>query len=121
MSQELWATYSVKDHRTPRALAADIILFDRLVFPAPEIARPQGPEHEPGPVAHSGFAGLCHGRRRGRIFLPQHHGDRARPADPARWTAAAWRRGSVGAGLGILRAGPGRSQHFGREAVEGKA
>ena len=37
MSQELWATYSVKDHLGPRALAADI-LFDRLVFPVPENA-----------------------------------------------------------------------------------
>lgn len=39
MSQELWATYSVKDHQEPRALAADILLFDRLVFPVPENAR----------------------------------------------------------------------------------
>jgi hypothetical protein len=34
MSEEVWATYSVKDHFNPRALAADIMLFDRLVFPA---------------------------------------------------------------------------------------
>jgi hypothetical protein len=38
MSQELWETYSVKDHRQPRLLAADIMLFDRLVFPVPETA-----------------------------------------------------------------------------------
>jgi hypothetical protein len=35
MSREVWATYSVKDHLDPRALAADIMLFDRLVFPVP--------------------------------------------------------------------------------------
>jgi hypothetical protein len=39
MSRELWATYSVMDHLEPRALAADIMLFDRLVFPVPENAR----------------------------------------------------------------------------------
>lgn len=36
MGREVWATYSVKDHLTPRALAADIMLFDRLVFPVPQ-------------------------------------------------------------------------------------
>jgi hypothetical protein len=50
MSHELWATYSVKDHCTPRALAADIMLFDRLVFPVPQTPRIEGHEHEPGPV-----------------------------------------------------------------------
>jgi hypothetical protein len=39
MSKELWATYSVKDHLDPRGLAADIMLFDRLVFPVPETPR----------------------------------------------------------------------------------
>jgi hypothetical protein len=39
MSQELWATYSVEDHLNPRALATDIMLFDRLVFPVPETAQ----------------------------------------------------------------------------------
>ena len=29
-------SYSVKDHRQPRFRAADIMLFDRLVFPVPE-------------------------------------------------------------------------------------
>lgn len=38
MSREVWATYSVKDHLNPRALAADIMLFDRLVFPVPQTA-----------------------------------------------------------------------------------
>jgi hypothetical protein len=37
MSQELWATYAVNDHLAPRSLAADVLLFDRLVFPVPEI------------------------------------------------------------------------------------
>ncbi len=53
MSQELWATYSVRDHLEPRALAADIMLFDRLVFPVPEKARfPEnsGPPDARGPV-----------------------------------------------------------------------
>jgi hypothetical protein len=36
MAYELWATYSVKDHLEPRRLAADLMLFDRLVFPVPE-------------------------------------------------------------------------------------
>src|SRR5687767_284591 len=48
MSQELWATYSVKDHLEPRALAADILLFDRLVFPVPEEAR--FPENSGSPI-----------------------------------------------------------------------
>lgn len=38
MSMEVWATYSVKDHLDARALAADIMLFDRLVFPVPQQA-----------------------------------------------------------------------------------
>jgi hypothetical protein len=36
MAYELWATYSVKDHLEPRRFAADLMLFDRLVFPVPE-------------------------------------------------------------------------------------
>jgi len=51
MSQELWATYSVKDHLQPRRLAADIMLFDRLVFPVPEQARL--PENSP-PIDQTG-------------------------------------------------------------------
>ncbi|WP_428658453.1 hypothetical protein [Reyranella sp.] len=39
MAYELWATYSVKDHLEPRRLAADLMLFDRLVFPVPEQGR----------------------------------------------------------------------------------
>jgi hypothetical protein len=53
MSEELWATYSVKDHLQPRALAADIMLFDRLVFPVPEDAHfpeQSGPPNIAGPV-----------------------------------------------------------------------
>ena len=36
MAKEIWSTYSVKDHLDPRSLAADVLLFDRLVFPVPE-------------------------------------------------------------------------------------
>ena len=53
MSQELWATYSVTDHKEPRSLVDDILLFDRLVFPVPEIAHiPEnsGPPDQAGPV-----------------------------------------------------------------------
>src|ERR1700722_1674904 len=39
VAQELWATYSVKDPLEPRPLAADIMLFDRLVFPVPEVSQ----------------------------------------------------------------------------------
>jgi hypothetical protein len=35
VAKQLWATYSVKDHLEPRSLAADIMLFDHLVFPVP--------------------------------------------------------------------------------------
>lgn len=50
MSDELWATYSVKDHLNARALAADIMLFDRLVFPVPEKGQIRGRPDKPGPV-----------------------------------------------------------------------
>src|SRR5262245_18903999 len=53
MNQELWATYSVNDHLNPRALAADILMFDRLVFPVPEngsIPENSGAPNTPGPV-----------------------------------------------------------------------
>lgn len=50
MSLELWATYSVKDHLEPRALATDIVLFDRLVFPVPETGLITGNPLEHGPV-----------------------------------------------------------------------
>jgi hypothetical protein len=53
MSQELWATYSVMDHLKPRPLAADVLLFDQLVFPVPEKASfPEGsaPANEPGAI-----------------------------------------------------------------------
>jgi hypothetical protein len=56
MSRQVWATYSVKDHLHPRALAADIMLFDRLVFPVPEIGdipyQDTGPDGR-GPVIWS--------------------------------------------------------------------
>jgi hypothetical protein len=50
MNHELWATYSVKDHGTPRAFATDLMLFDRLVFPVPEKAEVEGYPIGPGPV-----------------------------------------------------------------------
>jgi len=51
MSDELWATYAVNDHLAPRSLAADILLFDRLVFPVPETpVYPDGAEYAPGPT-----------------------------------------------------------------------
>lgn len=43
MSLELWATYSVRDHlahpkgRGLHHLAVDMVLFDRLVFPIPQV------------------------------------------------------------------------------------
>jgi len=45
MTKELWATYSVKDHQHPRRFAADVMLYDRLVFPVPETGSlpPYGP------------------------------------------------------------------------------
>lgn len=48
MSRQVWSTYSVTDHLQPRALAADIMLFDRLVFPVPEIASFPYQEYVPG-------------------------------------------------------------------------
>ena len=35
MSKERWGTFSVKDHTHTQALATDVLLYDRLVFPAP--------------------------------------------------------------------------------------
>lgn len=35
MSKERWGTFSVKDHTNTQALATDVLLYDRLVFPAP--------------------------------------------------------------------------------------
>jgi hypothetical protein len=54
MKQEVWATYSVKDHLDPRPIATDIMLFDRLVFPVPELSSfPEGsaPPDQPGDIA----------------------------------------------------------------------
>jgi hypothetical protein len=34
-SEERWGTMSVKDHIDPRPLIADVLLYDRLVFPTP--------------------------------------------------------------------------------------
>jgi hypothetical protein len=46
MTKELWATYSVNDHLHPRRFAADVMLYDRLVFPVPETGSP--PPYVPG-------------------------------------------------------------------------
>jgi hypothetical protein len=55
MSRELWTTYSVKDHLRPRELAIDVMLFDRLVFPVPQVGKiPDGDNPiEIGPVEWS--------------------------------------------------------------------
>jgi hypothetical protein len=56
MSREVWATHAVKDHLHPRALAADIMLFERLVFPVPEVPDLRFEEADPtsrGPVVWS--------------------------------------------------------------------
>ena len=42
MSKDFWATYSVTDHLEPRSLVADIMLYDRLVFPVPQDSSPPG-------------------------------------------------------------------------------
>jgi hypothetical protein len=56
MSREVWATYSVKDHFDRRSLAADVMLYDRLVFPVPQTPDLQYDKADPtqhGPVAWS--------------------------------------------------------------------
>jgi hypothetical protein len=35
MARERWATFSVKDHKDAGALIADVLLYDRLLFPYP--------------------------------------------------------------------------------------
>ena len=35
MSIERWGAYSVVDHKDARKLAADVLLYDRLVLPTP--------------------------------------------------------------------------------------
>lgn len=37
MSIERWGAFSVVDHKDARKLAADVLLYDRLVLPAPRI------------------------------------------------------------------------------------
>jgi hypothetical protein len=86
--QELWATYSVEDHKKPRTLAADILLFDRLVFPVPESAHfPEnsGPPDSPGPVQ----------------WTPD-------PKERARWKSKGWDPDSQDKLLSLLA--PGRPQ-----------
>ena len=35
MPDELWGTFSVRDHLRRRAFIADVLLYDRLVIPYP--------------------------------------------------------------------------------------
>src|SRR5688572_33255574 len=35
MTSERWGTLSVKDHKNTQGLVADLLLYDRLVFPTP--------------------------------------------------------------------------------------
>lgn len=35
MTRERWGTFSVKDHKMPRAFVADVLLYDRLIIPTP--------------------------------------------------------------------------------------
>lgn len=49
MVKKRWGTFSVKDHKNTRALATDVLLYDRLVFPAPPKRDPKARqwwEHE---------------------------------------------------------------------------
>ena len=71
MGRQVWATYAVTDHLQSRALAADIMLFDRLVFPVPEIADIPYQEDSPG-------------GNRGRVVWTRN------PAEWARWEREKW-------------------------------
>jgi hypothetical protein len=47
MGRQVWGTFSVKDHCSPRAFIADVMLYDRLVIPVPpDDAERQRWEHE---------------------------------------------------------------------------
>jgi hypothetical protein len=35
MPDEIWGTFSIDDHRRPRAFVADVLLYDQLVIPVP--------------------------------------------------------------------------------------
>lgn len=35
MTQEVWGTFSVRDHCAPNAFVADVLIYDRLVLPVP--------------------------------------------------------------------------------------
>jgi hypothetical protein len=71
MSRQVWATYSAKDHLQPRALAADIMLFDQLVFPVPE-------------TASFPYQEEAAGSNRGRVVWSRN------PAEWARWEQRKW-------------------------------
>lgn len=44
MAKRRWGTFSVKDHKNVRGLATDVLLYDRLVFPAPPKKEPNARE-----------------------------------------------------------------------------
>lgn len=35
MAAEIWAAYSVRDHLSPNAFLADVVMYDHLVVPVP--------------------------------------------------------------------------------------
>ncbi|MCC2665178.1 MAG: hypothetical protein K0R41_2850 [Geminicoccaceae bacterium] len=35
MARQRWGSFSVRDHLNTRALATDVLLYDRLIFPVP--------------------------------------------------------------------------------------
>jgi hypothetical protein len=41
---EIWGTYSVRDHEAPRAFVADVLLYDKLVIPVPPADDPDQAE-----------------------------------------------------------------------------
>jgi hypothetical protein len=75
---QLWATYSVDDHLNPSALATDIVLFDRLVFPVPETEQFGAVPTEEFP--HNTGAPL----ERGPVEWKRN------PAEWARWASKGW-------------------------------
>ena len=44
MKQELWGTFSVKDHKGKRPFVAEVLLYDRLMIPRPPTADEEKPE-----------------------------------------------------------------------------
>lgn len=48
---QVWAGFSVRDHRVARAYVAELLLFDRLVIPVPPPSKPDDPESPWDPMA----------------------------------------------------------------------